>query len=149
LRPNSKKGIAMKKAYIVVLILIAAAVGIIISSYGKFSTYETFETAMDKPGSTFHVVGQLDTARPQIYDPIVNPNQFVFYAKDKDGNSHKVIFNGTKPQDFERAEQLVMVGKMDGNDFRCSSIQMKCPSKYEADKIAVANGAGKTIDSKQ
>lgn len=134
----------MKKAYIIILIFIAAAVGIIISSYGKFSTYETFRTAMQKPESTFHVVGQLDTTKQQIYDPIVNPNQFIFYAKDKDGNSHKVIFNGTKPQDFERAEQLVMVGKMDGEDFRCSSIQMKCPSKYEADKIAIANGAEQT-----
>lgn len=134
----------MKKAYIVVLVLIAAAVGIIISSYGKFSTYETFSSAMAKPGSTFHVVGQLDTAKPQIYDPLVNANQFVFFAKDKDGHSHKVIFNGTKPQDFERAEQLVMVGQMDGEDFRCSSIQMKCPSKYEADQIAVANDARTT-----
>lgn len=131
----------MKKVYIIILIFIAAAVAIIISSYDKFSTYESFSTAMEKPGSTFHIIGHLDTARPQIYDPIANPNQFIFYAKDKDGKSHKVIFNGTKPQDFERAEQLVMVGKMDGEDFRCSSIQMKCPSKYEADRIAVANGA--------
>jgi len=133
----------MKKGYIVLLILIAAAVGIIISSLGKFSTYETFETAMQKPGSTFHIIGHLDTGRLQVYDPKVNPNQFIFYAKDKDGASHKVIFNGTKPQDFERAEQLVMVGQMDGEDFRCSSIQMKCPSKYEADQIALANGADK------
>lgn len=134
----------MKKAYIVLLILIAAGIGIIISSFGKFSTYETFHSAMEKQGSVFHVIGHLDKSHPQIYDPIVNPNQFIFYATDKDGDSHKVIFNGTKPQDFERAEQLVMVGEMRGNDFLCSSIQMKCPSKYEADKIAVANGTAKT-----
>lgn len=128
----------MKKSYVILLVLIASAVGIIISSYGKFSTYETFASAVQKPGSTFHVVGQLDTTRPQHYDPLVDANRFEFYAKDKDGASRKVIFNGTKPQDFERAEQLVMVGQMDGDEFRCASIQMKCPSKYEADQIAVA-----------
>lgn len=134
----------MKKAYIVLLILIAAGVGIIISSFGKFSTYETFSSAMKKPGLTFHIIGHLDKARPQIYDPRINPNQFIFYAQDKNGDTHKVIYNGTKPQDFERAEQLVMVGQMSGNDFLCSSIQMKCPSKYEVNKIAVADGADAT-----
>lgn len=133
----------MKKTYIVLLVLIAAAVGVIVSTYGKFSTYETFSTAMHKPGSTFHVIGQLDKNQPQIYNPRVDANEFTFYAKDENGDSHKVIFNGTKPQDFERADQIVMVGKMDGTVFQCSSIQMKCPSKYEANQIAVADGGVK------
>lgn len=128
----------MKKANIIILVLIAAAIGIIVSSFGKFSTYETFASAADKPGRTFHVVGHLDTSHTQEYDPIRDPNRFVFYAKDKKDNLHKVIFNGTKPQDFERAEQLVMTGYMQNGDFHCAKIQMKCPSKYEADQIAVS-----------
>jgi hypothetical protein len=28
---------------------------------------------------------------------------------------------------------------MDGTVFRCSKIQMKCPSKYKKDQVAVGN----------
>jgi cytochrome c-type biogenesis protein CcmE len=128
----------VKKASIVILVLIAAAIGIVVASFGKFSTYETFASAAEKPESTFHVVGFLDTAQAQQYDPIKDPNNFTFFAKDKKGATHKVIFNGARPQDFEKSEQLVMTGFMKDGNFHCSKIQMKCPSKYENDQIAVA-----------
>lgn len=128
----------MKKANIVILVLIAAAIGIIISSFGKFSTYETFASASEKPGTSFHVVGFLDSSMQQQYDPIKDPNLFTFYATDKKGALHQVIFNGPKPQDFERSEQLVMTGFMKDGDFHCSKILMKCPSKYEDDQIVIA-----------
>lgn len=127
----------MKKASILILVLIAAAIGVVIGSYGKFSTYETFASAAEKPESTLVVVGSLDTTKGQQYDPIKDPNNFTFFAKDKKGATHKVIFNGTKPQDFERSEQLVMTGYMKNGDFHCSKIQMKCPSKYQNDQIVV------------
>lgn len=128
----------MKKASILILVLIASAIGIVVASFGKFSTYETFASAAEKPESTFHVVGFLDTAQAQQYDPIKDPNNFIFFAKDKKGATHKVIFNGARPQDFEKSEQLVMTGYMKDGNFHCSKIQMKCPSKYENDQIAVA-----------
>lgn len=128
----------MKKANIAILILIAAAIGIVVASFGKFSTYETFTSAAEKPGNTFHVVGYLDTTLAQQYDPIKDPNNFTFFAKDKKGTTHKVIFNGARPQDFEKSEQLVMTGYMKEGNFHCTKIQMKCPSKYENDQIAVA-----------
>jgi cytochrome c-type biogenesis protein CcmE len=134
----------VKKASIVILVLIAAAIGIVVASFGKFSTYETFASAAEKPESTFHVVGFLDTAQAQQYDPIKDPNNFTFFAKDKKGATHKVIFNGARPQDFEKSEQLVMTGYMKEGNFHCSKIQMKCPSKYENDQIAVAQPAAKS-----
>jgi cytochrome c-type biogenesis protein CcmE len=37
------------------------------------------------------------------------------------------MFNGSKPQDFEKSEQIVVVGKMlENGDFACSKILMKC-----------------------
>lgn len=127
----------MKKASILILVLIAAAIGIVVASFGKFSTYETFASAAEKPGNTYHVVGYLDKGQDQQYDPIKDPNNFTFFAKDKKGAIHKVIFNGARPQDFEKSEQLVMTGYMKDGSFHCSKIQMKCPSKYENDQIAV------------
>ncbi len=131
----------MKKASILILVLIAAAIGIVVASFGKFSTYETFASASEKPGNTFHVVGYLDKGQSQQYDPVKDPNYFSFYARDKKGVSHKVIFNGSRPQDFEKSEQLVMTGYMKDGNFHCDKIQMKCPSKYENDQIAVAKPA--------
>jgi cytochrome c-type biogenesis protein CcmE len=46
-----------------------------------------------------------------------------------------VVYKSTKPEDFERSDQIVLVGKMENNEFHASSIQMKCPSKYKQDKI--------------
>lgn len=130
---------AMKKSSIIILVLIAATMAVLVASLGSFGTYETFKSAAERPGKTFHVVAQLDTTQAMQYDPIANANQFSFYARDKKNNSHKVVFNGTKPTDFERAEQLVMTGYMEGDLFRCTKIQMKCPSKYEDQKVVVAN----------
>lgn len=128
----------MKKTHIIVLIIIAAAIAGVIGSFGSFSSYETFISAAEREGEEFHVVGYLDTTLAQVYDPVNNPNLFEFHAQDKQGNTHKVVFNGTRPQDFERSEQLVMTGFMKENVFHCNKILMKCPSKYEDDQVAVA-----------
>lgn len=129
----------MKKANIIILVLIAAVIAVIIGTFGDLSTYETFSSAAEKPGTSFHVVGYLDSTKAQHYDPIEDPNLFTFYASDKKGAVHQVVFTGPKPQDFERSEQLVMTGYMEGDQFHCNKILMKCPSKYEEDQIVIGN----------
>ena len=52
------------------------------------------------------------------------------YFSTPSGLEKKVLYNGTQPQDFEKSEQIVIVGKMSGNEFHASEILMKCPSKY-------------------
>lgn len=128
----------MKKTHIVLLVLVAAAISVIVMSFGEFSTYETFASAAKEPGKTYHVIGYLETDREMEYDPLKDPNYFSFYVKDKADNIHKVIFNGTKPTDIERSENVVMTGYMQDGIFYCSKIQMKCPSKYTNDQIAEA-----------
>lgn len=131
----------MKKTHIVLLVLVAASIAVIVSMFGNYSTYETFKSAAESPDKTFHVIGVLDGNRKVTYDPLVDPNHCSFMVKDKDGNVEKVIFNGAKPTDIEKSEQIVMKGKMDGNEFRCTQIQMKCPSKYKNDQVAVGNAS--------
>ena len=62
-------------------------------------------------------------------------NYFSFYLIDNKGEECKIVFNGTKPQDFERSEKLVLIGEMNNDVFYASKILMKCPSKYTNDKI--------------
>lgn len=107
--------------------------------FGDFSTYETFASAAKDPGKKYHVIGELARDKAMVYDPVKDPNHFTFFVTDKSGQLSKVVFKGAKPTDIEKSEQIVMTGYMQGETFHCSKIQMKCPSKYENDQVAVAN----------
>lgn len=132
---------SMKKTHIALLILVVAAVAVIISMFGDFSTYSTFATAAQKPTQQFHVIGELAGDKKIDYDPEIDPNHCSFLVKDKSGDVKKVIFNGAKPTDIEKSEQLVMKGQMDGEVFKCNQIQMKCPSKYKNDQVVVGSAS--------
>ncbi len=131
----------MKKTHIVLLLLVVISLSVIISVFADFSTYETFSSASKQPGKTYYVIGMLQKDKEMEYDPKKDPNHFIFYAKDKAGNLNKVIFNGEKPRDIEKSEQIVMMGFQDGSTFHCSRIQMKCPSKYKKDMVAVGSSS--------
>ena len=124
----------MKKTHIIGIIIIALAIGAILGTVADSSTYASFSMAMENPGDEFHVVGQLNKEKEMIYNPEENANLFTFYVIDNEGKESKVLFKGTKPQDFERSEQIVLTGKMKDNDFNASKILMKCPSKYNDGK---------------
>ena len=127
----------MKKTHIVALILIVISIGVIISMTGDYSRYETFATANAAEGKEFHIVGELARKEDIFYEPEKDPNYFAFYMKDKSGDERKVVFQGAKPQDFERSEQIVLTGKMEGDEFHASKILLKCPSKYINDELEI------------
>ena len=124
----------MKKVHIVGIIIIAASIGAILTTLNNTSTYASFSEATLSPGSEFHVVGKLDKTKETVYEPKVNANQFSFYMIDNKGMERKVILMKNKPQDFERSEQIVTIGKIKGDEFIASDILMKCPSKYNDGK---------------
>lgn len=124
----------MKKIHIIGIIIIAVAIGAILTTLNNTSTYASFDEAAQAPDSEFHVVGKFNKDKEAIYDPQVNANLFTFYMVDNKGTEKKVILNKNKPQDFERSEQIVLIGKMQGEDFVASDILMKCPSKYNDGK---------------
>ena len=125
----------MKKAHIIGLIIIAACIGVIISTVTDSSTYVNFAMASQHQGKEFHVVGELVRDKAMHYDPIEDPNYFSFYMIDNAGEEKKVIFRDTKPRDFEKSEQIVLIGKMEEEQFYASKILMKCPSKYVEEDI--------------
>lgn len=126
----------MKKIHIIALLVIAVAFGVILTSLSNNSTYASFKEATDHPGNTYHVVGKLDRTKAFEYDAHVNANLFTFYLVDKDGTEKKVMLGKPKPDDFEKSDQIVVIGKANGNDcFIAADVLMKCPSKYTADSI--------------
>ncbi|MGF7077925.1 cytochrome c maturation protein CcmE [Mucilaginibacter sp. UYCu711] len=126
----------MKKSSIFGLVVIAIAIAVIISVYSTSSTYGSFKDAKSTD-TELHVVGHLNKQKQLYYDATKDANYFSFYMKDNKGEECKVIFTGSKPQDFERSEQIVLTGQMQGNEFHAKHILMKCPSKYKQDQVEV------------
>ncbi len=120
----------MKKGHIILIVIIAIAIGAILSTVSDSSTYESFDTAAENPEKEYHVVGKLNKEKELEYNPIKNANEFSFYLVDNSGEEKKVVYSNTKPQDFEKSEQIVVIGKCKDDAFYASQILMKCPSKY-------------------
>ncbi len=136
----------MKASYIVLLVVIAVAVGVILSSTGSASEYVDFAKAeaMASNGNDelVHVVGSLlkDVSGAyvgMVYNPSVDPNHFEFMLTDTKNTTRKVLFFEPKPQDFEKAEQIVIIGHAKAGVFVANKILMKCPSKYEDEKVKI------------
>ncbi|MEM9050779.1 MAG: cytochrome c maturation protein CcmE [Bacteroidota bacterium] len=121
----------MKKTHIVAIILIAVAIAFMIGSVSDSSSYADFQEAFEYPDNEFHVVGELDRSAEIAYNPEINPNITKFTMIDNNGERRKVVLNKSKPQDFERSESVVLIGKANGDEFHATEMLMKCPSKYK------------------
>lgn len=123
----------MKKSHIILIIVLAVAVGAVISLVKDPRTYGTFTEAAQNPDKSFEISGTLDKSSPVVYDALVNPDAFSFFMFDQDNTRHKVVVSKPKPQDFEKSIKVVVGGKMKGNVFEANHILLKCPSKYEGE----------------
>ena len=143
----------MKLSHILGIVVIALAIGIIVATAGDASSYVTFrqatELAKDGDDKLIHVVGKVKKdaqgrITDMLYNPAIDPNHFEFTLVDTDQQAQKVVFNSPKPQDFGSAEQIVVIGAMQGDHFQCSKILLKCPSKYQNGKLETTEHEAKT-----
>lgn len=125
----------MKKSHIALIVVIAVLIGAMITAINDSSSYANFAEAFANPEDEFHVVGQLNREKEMIYDPLTNPDEFIFYMYDVNNEEHKVVLHKSKPQDFERSEQIVLIGQAQGDAFHANEILMKCPSKYTEGEV--------------
>lgn len=108
---------------------------------GDITTYDTVTSAREKPGKFVHLIAKME-ANSLKYDPVKDPNFLSFTAVDSLGNKIKVVYNNTKPTDIEKSERLVLKGKVQGDQFECKDILLKCPSKYKDDMNAAKKDLG-------
>ena len=134
----------MKKSHIFGIGIIAVAIAIIVSTAGDASTYVNFtqaeQLAMNGNDGSIHVVGTLKKdasgeIQEMAYQPEVDPNYFAFTLLDNDGREQKVVYRSPKPQDFDKSEQVVVIGRMENDHFEAEKILLKCPSKYNNEKL--------------
>jgi cytochrome c-type biogenesis protein CcmE len=147
----------MKKVHIFVIIIIAVAIGVIMSTAGDASSYVSFKEATklseDGKDKKVHVVGKLKKdPTGQIvgmtYQPHLDANHFEFVLVDQNNEERQVVYGQPKPQDFERSEQIVVVGSIQGETFKADKILMKCPSKYQENEIKVNGSESKGVEAK-
>ncbi|SIT90716.1 cytochrome c maturation protein CcmE [Pontibacter indicus] len=140
----------MKKSHIIGILIIAMAIGIIMTTAGDASTYVSFgeaiELAEDGKTTKVHVVGRLKKDDQghivgMHYEPMKDPNYFSFTLVDTNRYEQRVVYFNPKPQDFERSEQVVITGNMQNDVFVADKILLKCPSKYTENEIQT-NTAG-------
>ncbi len=124
----------MKTIHIVILLVLVIAVAVVVTTLTDSSTYTDFSAAAATPGKEFHIIGKLDKTKSIEYDATKNVNRFSFYLIDDKGLEMKVVYNNPKPQDFEKSEKVVIIGTMKNDEFLASSLLLKCPSKYNANK---------------
>ena len=133
---------SMKKTHIIILVGIAVLIVGLLAYSVDFSTFDSIVSAQKKQGRFVHIIAKLDKTQPIEYDPVKNPNYMSFYAVDSLGGKTKVIYNNSKPTDFERSESIVMKGRMQQDHFECKDILLKCPSKYKDDKKQLEKNVG-------
>jgi len=134
----------MKISHILIIIIIAVTIGVIVSTAGNASEYvsfdDAFELAEDGNSKKVHVVGKLKKSPDgeivgMLYNPALDPNYFVFTLADNKGLEKQVVYYNPKPQDFDKSEQVVVIGAVRNNTFVADEILLKCPSKYQENEI--------------
>jgi len=134
----------MKKSHIIGVIVIAVAIGIIISTAGDASTYvnfdQAYEIAATGNSNNIHVVGTLKTDDQGNIVGIeygADNVSFSFLMVDSNGKEQEVFYNEPMPPDLLRSEQVVVIGSFHGDRFVADNILLKCPSKYQEETIEV------------
>lgn len=117
----------MKPKLIVGLIAIIGFTSLLMYNFGNsISTYVNFEQADGMEGA--HVVGSWEDSKS--YGFSMETKQFSFHMEDRQGNVRRVVYPKPKPNNFEQATQLVVIGEMQSGVFYANDMLMKCPSKY-------------------
>lgn len=132
----------MKKSHILIIVLIAAAIGIVLSTAEDASSYVTFDQAyqLASNGSTssIHVVGELKkdvNGHVVGIVPGADRVSFSFVMIDDNKKEQIVEYHEPMPQDFTRSEKVVVIGSYKEDIFVAEKILLKCPSKYQEQSL--------------
>ncbi len=133
----------MKLSHIFILVIIAVAAAIIISTFGDASKYVTFkdaiEMAEDGNKEDIHVIGKLKkdsfgNILGLVEDKQSKPMLLSFPMVDSLGvEATVVLYDYPKPNEMKMAEKIVVVGHYETAKkiFLAQKINSKCPSKYK------------------
>ena len=118
----------MKPKYIIgITIIVIFAVFGAMSFKKTLTPYVSFEEAK-RSGANVQVIGEIVFTEVK-YD--LDAHQLRFPILDETGQKMIVTYGGTKPANFEQAEEVVVIGRYENGAFNADQLLVKCPSKYQ------------------
>lgn len=120
----------MKPGIIVTLLLIAA--GLSLAIYAFVQNTAPFVTIADaRAAGDRHVFVSAELVKESVQtNPHLREVRFTL-RDEKTGETMPVFYRGFVPENMSDAPRVVVGGKYQEGQFRCSEIQLKCPSKYQ------------------
>ena len=121
-----------KKIIIFIAIMVLLVIAVLSISDNIFSPYVTFKYAKENPAKYVQIIGK----QAKDNKPSQDISGFTFILTDESNGELTVFHNGVKPQNFEHAEQVVILGKysLEKKLFEADKVLTKCPSKYQKEE---------------
>ena len=121
-----------KKIIIFIIAIVLFVIAILSLSDNIFSPYVTFQYAKENPAKYVQLIG----TRAKDTNVSLYFTGFSFTLTDEKGEELEISHNGVKPQNFEHADQIVVLGKysLEKKLFEADKVLTKCPSKYQKEK---------------
>ena len=121
-----------KKIIIFIAIMVLLVIAVLSISDNIFSPYVTFKYAKENPAKYVQIIGKQAKDSKASQDI----SGFTFTLTDESNGELIVFHNGVKPQNFEHAEQVVILGKysLEKKLFEADKVLTKCPSKYQKEE---------------
>jgi cytochrome c-type biogenesis protein CcmE len=118
----------MKRRHTISLAVIFAFVIFSSVAYkNSLTPYVTFAAAKNIQG----IVQVRGTLTGETVAAAANGKTITFRLRDETGQEALVVYNGTKPEGFEQASDIVAIGRYQNNQFMAEKLLVKCPSKYQ------------------
>lgn len=134
----------MKTKHIIGIIIIAVAIGIIVTTAGDASSYVSFQEAkviaQGNEDKLIHVVGTLkknEAGEVIGITPSEDMLSFKFIMLDENNFEQEVLYANPMPTDFLKSEQVVVIGAYHNTSFVADKILLKCPSKYQEEQLEI------------
>jgi cytochrome c-type biogenesis protein CcmE len=120
----------MQGSYVSAGVALTSVIGLGFVFMMNASPYATIKDVAASTSSGAHVVGQIEpgTIRQNFVKQSLN-----FTIKDDTGTM-PVSYTGSPVSNLESATKVVVIGKYENGVFHARDMQVKCPSKYEAEK---------------
>jgi cytochrome c-type biogenesis protein CcmE len=115
------------KIVIGIIIIVVFVIFGALSFRKTLTPYVSFEEAK-RTDASVQVIGKV-VPQESLYD--TTTHLFHFALRSPEGEILNVVFDGTKPANFEQATDVVAIGRYRNGRFEADQVLVKCPSKYQ------------------
>ena len=129
----------VKPAYFIAAIILMVSMAVTLVTFTtSLAKHVTIRQVLQMPEQTVQVPGRIlkDTVR---FDAVKGELSFDIEAMQK-GESGRlaIVYPQPKPENFDSATSVEAVGQYKEGVFRASNLLVKCPTKYNDQKVADA-----------